>query len=374
MKVAIAEIPLVTELEQPVPVQVSLANTGDAPLSGTVEVRDLVDQWRVQGQSSKPFTAPAGGKTALDFAIICGQGAYSALYPVHAYVNFRADGRRHTAHAVRIFETRFAARDESSAQPTEVEVNVVPDGGALPLWTLRTHRVVWGYYEQPPVYKPQGWLGSDPRSRASISVQQVTRGDSRPAIAMHPPWVPGGGTIFCDYLLELPETEPLKLSFANAIRDHTAEEPPSDGVLFRVWAAEGVEARNPRLLFERFTDSKVWVPGEAVLTPYIGQTILLRLESHPGPNRDTTCDQSFWAEPTIVVGDLPPAQPRDLPGIIRQNERTGRDILGGRARPDGQATFLLGTGRDSVAAVVQPGPHGLLDGVLTFVTQGSAVS
>ncbi len=374
MKVLIAEIPTVTEFEQAVPVRVTLENTGGAALSGTVAIRDLVDQWRVLGDARKPFNVPGGGTADLDFAVICGRGAHSALYPVHAYATFRDNGRERTAHAVRILETRFAEADESFAEPTAMDANAVPAAGALPLWTLRTQRVAWSYYASAPVYKPQGWTGSDAQSRASMNVQPITRGDSRTAIHMHPPWVPGGGTIFCDYLVELPDTKPLKVTFANAIRDHTAQEPPSDGVLFRVWAARGVEAAEPELLFERFTDSKVWAPGEADLSAYAGQTILLRLESHPGPARDTTCDSSYWAEPTISAGERPEPQPRDLPGIIRQNERTGRDLLAGRREPDGRASFLLGEGEDAVAAVLEAGPHGLIDGVLSFVTADSAVS
>ena len=45
-------------------------------------------------------------------------------------------------------------------------------------------------------------------------------------------------------------------------------------------------------------DSKRWVAGEADLSKFAGRTILLRLESNPGPNHDTTCDSSFWAEVT----------------------------------------------------------------------------
>jgi len=374
MKVVIAEIPVVTALEQPVPVRVSLENTGNAPVSGTVEIRDLVDQWRVQGEGRKPFTVPAGGSAQLDFAIICGQGVYSALYPVHAYVNFRVDGREHTAHAVRIFETKFATRDETSAQPTPMSPTVVPASGALPLWTLRTQRVVWQYLDGPPVYRAAGWMGSDAQSRANMGVQGVTRGDGREAIQMHPPWVPRAGTIFCDYLLQLPNTKPLKLTFANAIRDNTAQEPPSDGVLFRVWVAKGGEAADPQLLFEHFTDSKVWAPGEADLSAYAGQTILLRLESHPGPAKDTTCDSSFWAEPTIAAGKAPEPQPRNLPAIIGRSVELGREVLAGRAKPNGETTFRLGTGDDAVAAVIELGPHGLLDAVLSLVTAGSAVS
>ena len=78
---------------------------------------------------------------------------------------------------------------------------------------------------------------------------------------MHPPWRPAAGTVFAEYRVKLPDVAPLTLAFANAIRDNTAAEPPSDGVTFRVWAGE-------QKLFERHTDSKQWVDGTADLSAY----------------------------------------------------------------------------------------------------------
>jgi hypothetical protein len=219
-----------------------------------------------------------------------------------------------------------------------------------------------------------GWMGSDSESRASMGVQNITRGDTRPCINMHPPWVPGGGTIFCDYLLKLPGTTPIRLTFANAIRDNSATEPPSDGVLFRVWAAEGIGGADPELLFESFTDAKTWAPGEADLSKFAGQTILLRLESHPGPDRNTTCDSSYWAEPTVVAGPEPQVERLDFAEAAAENARLGRRILRGEAKPDDRRSFLIGRGDKRTAAVLKDGPHGMADGVLTFVGPDSEVS
>lgn len=374
LTVTIEEVAEVTQRDQPVPVTVTLDNKGAEALQGTAEIRDLVDDTRVVGEAKQTFTVPAAGKTTLGFQVAFGKGTYSALYPVHVYIDATGGGRKLEAHAVRIVSTKFEPADELSPEPTPMEVNFVPERGALMLWTLRTQRVAWQYYDGPMQYKPAGWLGTDPTSSAHVTIGWMTRGDNRAVIQMHPPWKPGGGTVFCDYLLKLPDTKPLKLTFANAIRDNTAMEPPSDGVLFRVWVAHGTGAQQPELLYEKFTDAKVWVPGEVDLSRYAGQTILLRLESHPGPNKDTTCDSCFWAEPMVVAG-----QPTD-PGRVsladgtRENVALARRILSGQAKPDGRLSFILGEGEDRTVAVFKPTRQGLLDGILSLVGARSAVS
>lgn len=375
VEVFIEEIPTVTQRDTSVPVRVRLTNGNAQPITGTAEVRDLVDDTHVVGEPRKAFRVQPKGETTLEFAVSFGKGTYSALYPVHVYVEVNGRGEKTTLHAVRIVETRFEEAEFRSETPTPMQVNVVPTRGGLPLWTLRTHRVAWRFFDEPVWFKKAGWTGSDRACRANMHIQRVTRGDTRTAISMHPPWAPRPGTIFCDYLLKLPDTKPIRLVFANAIRDHNPEkEPPSDGVLFRVWAAHGTAGTDARLLYENFTDSKRWVEGEADLSEYAGQTILLRLESHPGPKRDTTCDQSFWAEPTVIAGERPRLKGPSFKQLARRNVGMGRRILAGTTKPDNKTTFLLSSGKDRVAAVLAPSPQGILDGVLTLVGPSSAVS
>jgi len=374
LKVLIEEVPEVTERGVPVPVRVVLQNAGDGPVSGTAEVRDLVDDTRVVGEAKKPFAVAAGAEAALDFQVTFGDGTYSALYPVHVYLDFTRGGQALSAHAVRIVSTRFARRDVAVTDPTPMEVNVVPERGALPLWTLNTRRVAWQYYDGPLQYERAGWSGADSVSSASMGVQTITRGDARACINMHPPWKPGGGSIFCDYLVKLPDTRPLKVTFANAIRDSSATEPLSDGVLFRVWAAHGTAGEQPELMYENFTDAKVWAPGEADLSRYAGQTILLRLESHPGPNKNTTCDSSYWGEPTVVAGPGPERTGPTFAEAAKENVALGRRILEGKAKADNRLTFVLGGAEDRTVAVFRPTERGLADGVVSLVGARSAVS
>jgi len=74
----------------------------------------------------------------------------------------------------------------------------------------------------------------------------------------------------------------------------------------------GAPARNGddgwQLLYERHSDSKVWVPARVDLSDFAGQRITLRIEVHPGPKNDTTCDLAFIGEPYLVAGRTPPAE------------------------------------------------------------------
>jgi len=296
---SISEISGVTQFNQPYAVMATLENTGSNSLDVEVRIDDLVDEWHAVGETTQHVRIDAKAKTQVDFQIAASSGALSALYPIHVYASFR-NGRRDTvAHAVRIFETDFEKPVTATTMPLELLVtNVVSIGGALPLWSLRTHRMVWQFFDKPLMYMPPGWQGSAPESSAYLALEAVTRGTTKQAITMHPPWKSASGTVFAEYRVKLPDVTPLTLAFANAIRDNTPAEPASDGVTFRVWAGG-------QKLFERHTDSKSWLDGAADLSAYRGQTVLLRLESHPGPKRDTTCDSSFWAEPVLIAGKLP---------------------------------------------------------------------
>jgi len=309
LTVSIGQVAPVTTVGRPREVVVTLTNSAGQPLAVRVQMTGLIDDWRAQGPAEKAVTVPARGRTTATFRIVAGKGTHSALYPVHVAAAFTHDGKKATARAVRIFETRLDAdrsKPRSSAKAPALPLNVVPADGALPLARLRTHRVAWQRFDGPMQYMPIGFRGSVASNRASFTVGGVQRGTTKRAISMHPPWHVGAGTIFAEYRLKLPDTKPIALTFANAIRDHTAAEPASDGVTFRVWAGK---AGSEKVVFSRHTDSKTWVTGKADLTAFAGREIVLRLESHPGEKRNTTCDQAYWGEPAVVAGRTPKALP-----------------------------------------------------------------
>jgi len=353
---SIAEMGEVTQFDSPCTISVVLENTAARPLEVRLRLADLVDEWHAVGATTRQIRIGAREKAKTTFQIAAGRGALSALYPVHVYATFRHNGKEQTAHAVRIFQSSFEKAATSSTEPTELTINSVPRDGALPLWPLKAHRVAWRYYDKPLVYMPVGWKGSSSQSSASFVVAPVTRGATKQALVMHPPWKPGGGTVFAEYAVRLPRTRPITLRFANAIRDHTASEPSSDGVTFRVWVDD-------KVVFERHTDRKRWVDGAADLSDYAGRQILLRLESHPGPKRDTTCDSSYWGEPVIVAGTLPEPTPEAA-----------------RNKMHDTAAKMVTLGSDRILrldggyrAAVLPADAGLSDTVLAIGSQDACV-
>ncbi len=378
VQLTIGEIADIEDPSRPTTVEVRVQNLSAGALSGSLELRDFADDWRVEGSASAEFALGPGVGQDFRFAIVSGPFVFTALYPVHAYVTLRKPALREPVHAVRIFRVSGLGGHTPVASAQAFEPVPVPRDGAVLLWQQKTQRVAWHYYDREPVFKPAGWRGSDPVSRASMGVGGYTRGSRRTAINMHPPWMPGGGTVFCDYLLQLPEQSPIALTFANAIRDHTAAEPASDGVRFRVWVGSDADGRDARPVFESFTDTKVWKEGSVDLSPYAGQTVLLRLESDPGPNQSTTCDSSYWAEPTVSSG-RPPA-PAPAGPLTAADTSAGaaaaRGVFSGQRAPDGTRTFLLqGAGEGGrVGVAVEPGVRGLLDGVVTMATGDSSVS
>jgi len=348
LRLTIGEVAPVTALDAPQTVPVAVGNTGRSPLTVRLRVLGLVDEWRVVGPAERRVEVPAGRSTKSTFRISAGKGTHSALYPVHVTATFDRDGRSATARAIRVFEARIA----TPMANRDLSLVSVPAHAALSLAAGRSHRVVWQYYDGAPVTLPVGWVGSAPRSSATFQIQQVTRGTTRRAIHMHPPWKPRGGSIFAEYRLKLPEAGPIELTFANAIRDHRADEPASDGVTFRVWA-------NDQKLFERHTASKTWVAGKADLSEFAGKEVLLRLESHPGPERNTTCDSSYWADPVVTAGK-PPVATSDAEWKARRE--LARRIVAGEKREDALTFDLQGGTR---VAVVK-GRSGLADAAIAI--------
>jgi hypothetical protein len=354
LKLTIDNIEDVTEHDTPRQVKVTAVNNGSSPLQIQLRMSDLVDEWYAMSETEKRLAVAPGQGAEATFRIAAGKGAFSALYPVHIYAAFKHEGQTVKAHAVQIFKSNFAKAIPSSRKPDEMPTNIVPANGALPLWPLRTNRVTWRFYDKPLVYMPVGWQGSSTESSASFSIHQLTRGTSKHAINMHPPWRPGGGTIFTEYMLKLPDVVPIQLTFANAIRDHTETEPPSDGVTFRVWAGD-------QKLFERHTDSKKWLDGQADLSRFAGRKILLRLESHPGPKRNTTCDSSYWGEPSVITG-TPLLQLTDVERKQLRKRAAGL-IKSQKVSGDNEFVFKL---EDNYTASLVLGKNGLADAAIAF--------
>lgn len=347
--VTIGEVPAITERGASVPVTVTVSNSSDGAVDCELHIR-MTDGWRTREPNILALTVPARGEATTELHLVCPPDAYSAHYPLHVTAVFEHAGQRSECHAVQVFEPKLPPLPQPAGQWRTLEL---VDGGTLHLSAAKSWQVRWQYFDGQWQNLPPNWQGTVPGARATVQLRAsaVRGGVRRDCIQMHPPWTDGVGTVMTVFRVTLPPT-PARLRFFTAIRDHSQSEPPSDGVLFRVWVDDG---SGPRALFERFSDAKVWEPGEVDLSAWAGKTIELALESHPGPRRDTTCDSSFWGDAAIVSGQRPPlrtaeeelARSRSYPGppaavFGRDDERWELMVLGETPL---DAPLLLGCGQ-----------------------------
>lgn len=338
--VTIGEVKGVSQYDTPYPVEVSIKNAGDQTVAVALEVRDLVDEFACVGDNRKSVSVAAGKTESVEFRIASAPGAFAALYPVHVYATFELAGKQQSIHCVQIFATAFEPKKTADIPA----VIVVPADGSVVLTDIRSQQVLWQYFDKPMVSQPIGWRGMVESSGASFDIYDITRGTTKKSIAMHPTWRGGAGTIFAQYKIKLPDTKPITLFFSIAIRDITPPEPSSDGVTFRVWVGD-------KALFEKHTDSKIWIDDTADLSEFAGREITLRLECHPGPKKDTTCDSAFWGDPMIVSGQQLVTEPRPL--LFKPFR------------------FDLDNG---FSATIVGGPSGIFDGTISFERNGKSLT
>jgi hypothetical protein len=285
----------ITRTGAPVTVRIVVENTGSDILRGVVRLA-VIDHWIVSPAAAVPFEVAASSSRDYAFHVTPSPGSYNAIYPIHAFAG--------AAHAVLLVHTNFP--DAPAAKPPIpwTPAEIAPNSG-FALWRTPVRRVVVQTFGKDPRTLPVGWEGTDAQTHAHAQFNtSMNRGGTRPCITMHEPYSGGAGVIFVEYPVVLPKSTPIKLQFANAVRDDTPGQRPGDGVTFRVRVLpmDAPEAKQGDIVFERHTAAKTWQQAEADLSGYAGQRIRLQLESHPGPKNDTTNDSSFWAEPRIVAG------------------------------------------------------------------------
>lgn len=362
LTVSIADPGEVTALEKSIAVPVTLANAGDAPLSGVVRMA-VTDDWRVEGEPARKFTLAPKATQTMPFSVVAGRGTYAALYPVHARVEFRvAKGKLQTAHPILILSvSREALAAEKKAEPPTVAR--APQRGPLSLIALKSFQTTIAVNGKPPVVKPAGWQGTDAATGCGMWISDSDRGETRRAFNVHPPYRSGWGNAQMDFRVALPKQKPIHLDFATAIRDADVKrEGSSDGVDFRVLVSDGGEFKQ---LFTRFSVAKRWEPARVDLSDYAGREITLRLFTGPGPKHNTSCDSSYWAEPTVWVGAPVVAEPEDRRAARRQAAvQAARAVFTGDTINWG---WKLVNDAATVGVAVVRGPNGLADAFIAFV-------
>ncbi|MCC6489391.1 MAG: hypothetical protein IT364_17955 [Candidatus Hydrogenedentes bacterium] len=338
----------ISSVNTPVEYAAVIVNSGGDAVDGALRIA-VIDDWRAEPASSA-FHVDANATTRIPFTVTAGPMTVSALYPIHVYAEFKAGETAFTAHPIAIVTTKLASAPASMGKNVWSPASL-PAGGALALGWQPVFRVVTAEFGKPAETMPVAWQGVHDGNRGSAQLNQaVTRGSERHALAMHPCWFGGRiGSIWTEFPVQLPDSGPITLRFGTAIRDNDAahNEPPSDGVTFRVRVApfDAPEGEAGQVLFERHSAAKQWEDSEVDLSAFAGQAVRIQLECHPGPKNDSTCDQAYWAEPILLAGvpaTAATAEPRVLTeGVLRLagEEHTFSVSLGSAGLLNGAVEF-----------------------------------
>ena len=258
LTISISDIGQIIELEKEIPVIITLSNKGSEALSGELSI-DVIDQWKLVGEPMQKFNVLSNSQQEVKFTCAAGKGTYAAHYPIHATAIYETESGLQRLHTVLVVEVTRDAVLKSKAFDTQQSTLKLNAPGRLSLLSLDDALVSFRLSENGEVITQQpGWSGSDQTTGTNVDRTYADRGDQRAVISAHPPWRAGWGVVWLDYLIQLPDTKPLFLDFATAIRDNVPDnEPPSDGVQFQVYAAP-TETDEFMLLFDRFSDAKRW--------------------------------------------------------------------------------------------------------------------
>lgn len=362
LTIAIADPGEVQALEKPIPIPVTLSNSTAQPLAGKLRIA-VTDEWRIEGAPVRDFIVPAQGQLNIPITVIAGRGTFAALYPVHAYADFKSsESKPATAHAILITSVARAAV-AAQQMPAFRKQLEAPARGALQLDKTSQFQVtVVTHGREPKTFGTQNWHGQDTETGGSFSFTDTNRGELRHAMNIHPPYRGGWGQLWNDCQIKLPTQGPIVLDFATAIRDvDLTREPPSDGVQFEVCVKSGNSFTN---VFTRFSKSTRWEEARVDLSAFAGREITLRFVTDPGPAHNTTCDSSFWSTPTLFCGPMPTVETADAKQARRaQALANARAALAGNA-PDWAWKLESEAGIHGAAVVA--GPFGISDAFIAF--------
>ncbi len=345
--------------ERPLAFTVTLKNERQQPVAGAVSLW-LNDDWELLTTNTVAVRAEPGATVTLACQAAARPSVLAALYPLHARFAFEAEGRKVDLHPVAIFEAVLPPSPKGAA----AQRVLAPGDGVTRLDSGADRRV---FLRQGTALRELGlnYSGSDKDSGAGVHRETATRGGvQRAGFGIHPPYRGGAGATWSDYTLALPAGKPAALRFFTALRDHSATEPASDGTEFKVVVVD--EAFVERELFSRFSDSKVWEPATVDLGAYAGQRVTLRLWTGPGPKGNTVCDQCYWGDPVVAVGELP-APPSEAEWRAREDEARALALQALARKPRaGTGAFRLDVRGETFGAAVALGRQGLTDAVTVF--------
>lgn len=350
----------VVPVDQPLVFTLHLVNKSDEPVSGVVSV-EMNDDWSLAAPARFEVALPPGKEWQGSCSAVALDNVLSALYPIHARFSFKRGGEQITLHPVAIFKAQRAVTKPSEKSASKSAFK--PGPGRWPLTGVETHAVAWERNNQV-TQLPADFNGSDPVSGATLVHDDVVcDGVRMRSLSFHPPWKGGYGNIWSDYKLDLPADLSVRFKFNMAIRKSAPGEPLSDGVGYRVQVLQRDKA--DKTLFESFVDSKKWQSAEVDLSAYSGESITLRLWNSPGPKNDTTCDNGFWGNPLLEIGEVSaPDTPAEWAARVQKALQLAREAV--ERRSNAPNVFCLESGDERIGAAVVPGDEGLINGVIAF--------
>jgi len=183
---------------------------------------------------------------------------------------------------------------------------IVLPAGETRLLDIGTCRVGYVYTDGRAGVMPAGWMGHF-HGPTGISYTPFGQQDGKECLLIHCPWHAGTGITYVEYSLKLPETHPIRLELAIAMKADVARPDRSDGCQFRA-TVKPAEGTAQTLVNEHYALAK-WKPFAMDLSPYAGKPITLRLEVGAGPRNNPGWDYAFFGDPKIVVGEGQAAPP-----------------------------------------------------------------
>ncbi|MBQ3453418.1 MAG: hypothetical protein IJG25_01000, partial [Thermoguttaceae bacterium] len=297
-----------------------------AVFSSADTVRPLDDSGRQADTVSCQRSVAAGESVSLPFRFTALPDSYNAHYPLRLVVTVHRGETTARLEVIRVIEVRFEKKRSLEGDPART---VLHKGLSL---IQRPRRVWLNLAGEDLRCLGVDFSGSDEATRAACGLE----GDH---FSLHPPFVPKGGSLWLEYPLQMPEGESLTFSYGCKIRQNSPDEPPSDGVTFRIWGTEG-DFQDKKLLDEIHTDAKTWQNRVADLSSFASKAMTLWIEINPGPKNDTTCDGCSLQGLTLSALAPPAKEPAADP-----------------------VDFALA---DGFTARVAPGEYGLFDGTITM--------
>ncbi len=177
--------------------------------------------------------------------------------------------------------------------------DVVPlPPGVTPLCDLGIYRLAYQSYGGKVVEMPPSWTGHfEAVSGVAYLPNEAMLG--RSAMLLHSPWRVPPGKVWIDYPLSLPNLTPIKLSFGIAMSPEAAAPGKSDGVTFSAYLVDGATERE---LMRKHQTAAEWVDYSFDLSAYAGKTIIVRLQTEPGPKNEPSFDFSYFGDAKITAG------------------------------------------------------------------------